>query len=112
MTPEESMGFNFKDLKPDYYASNGKDLFDRFEDGLIPSDEIRGFYKGNIFKYITRYQNKNGIEDLQKARTYLERLITFEAQANRTDSEKMNDFWRHAFKDWQKAGDIRDTRTD
>lgn len=105
-TPEDS----FKPLKPDYYASNGKDLFDRFEEGLMLADEIRGFYKGNIFKYITRYQDKNGVEDLQKASTYLNRLIAFETKDERTDSQKLTDFWEGAFKDWQKAGDIRDTR--
>lgn len=90
--------------EPGYYEQGGKDLFDRFEDGLMPVDQIRGFYKGNVFKYITRYQDKNGVEDLQKARAYLERLIAFEAQANRTDSQKLTDFWEGAFKDWQKSG--------
>lgn len=98
-------------IKPGYYASNGKDLFDRFEEGLMLADEIRGFYKGNVFKYITRYHDKNGVEDLHKAKTYLERLIAFETQANRTDSEKMADFWTHTFKDWHEKGGVpRDTR--
>ena len=33
------------------------------------------FCEGNIIKYITRYKDKNGIEDLKKARHYLEMLI-------------------------------------
>ena len=33
------------------------------------------FLEGNIVKYISRYKYKNGIEDLQKARTYLDKLI-------------------------------------
>ena len=41
-----------------------------------------GFIEGNIIKYVSRYQNKNGIEDLQKAKHYLERLIEIkEAEA-------------------------------
>ena len=63
--------------KPSYYSNNGKDLFDRFEGGLMTAEQVRGFYKGNIIKYVTRYQDKNGTEDLQKARTYLDRLIKF-----------------------------------
>ncbi|NLR17671.1 DUF3310 domain-containing protein [Lactobacillus sp. LC28-10] len=108
------MGVNFNDskLKPKYYTNNGKDLFDRFEEGLMTAEQNRGFYIGNVFKYITRYQNKNGVEDLQKASTYLNRLIAFETKANRTDSEKMTEFWANTFKNWQKAGDIRDSRTD
>jgi len=33
------------------------------------------FLEGNVIKYVTRYQNKNGSEDLMKARWYLDRLI-------------------------------------
>jgi len=33
------------------------------------------FCEGNIIKYITRYKSKNGIEDLKKARHYLDILI-------------------------------------
>ena len=33
------------------------------------------FFEGNVVKYICRWKEKGGIEDLQKARTYLERLI-------------------------------------
>lgn len=41
-------------------------------------DELRGFLRGNIIKYIARYRNKNGIEDLEKARDYLNKLIEHE----------------------------------
>lgn len=34
-----------------------------------------GFLEGNIVKYLCRYQHKNGIEDLLKAREYLNKLI-------------------------------------
>lgn len=33
------------------------------------------FTEGNIIKYIVRYKLKNGIEDLNKAKDYLDRLI-------------------------------------
>ena len=33
------------------------------------------FFEGNIVKYITRWKNKNGIEDLYKAKQYLDKLI-------------------------------------
>ena len=29
----------------------------------------------NVIKYVSRYRNKNGIEDLKKARWYLDRQI-------------------------------------
>lgn len=35
-----------------------------------------GFCEGNCIKYVTRYKDKNGIEDLKKAKHYIEYLIT------------------------------------
>jgi hypothetical protein len=57
-------------------------------------EEFKGFLKGNIQKYVWRYAQKNGAEDLEKAKWYLERLITIvvmgEAMAKATirDSSK------------------------
>lgn len=47
---------------------------------MLTQDEVRGFYKGNLFKYVVRYKGKNGLQDLEKAGTYLHRLKQFEAQ--------------------------------
>jgi len=33
------------------------------------------FCEGNVIKYVCRWKNKNGLEDLLKARTYLDFLI-------------------------------------
>jgi hypothetical protein len=37
-----------------------------------------GFMEGNAIKYISRWRSKGGIEDLKKARHYLDMLIEFE----------------------------------
>lgn len=64
--------------RPNYYkGENGKDLFDLFEEEF-PREWTTGFYVLNLVKYVRRYKGKNGIEDLKKARTYLNRLIEFE----------------------------------
>jgi len=34
-----------------------------------------GFCEGNVVKYISRYKNKHGIEDLKKAKHYIDLLI-------------------------------------
>ena len=34
-----------------------------------------GFLEGNAIKYITRWRQKGGVEDLRKARHYLDKLI-------------------------------------
>lgn len=33
------------------------------------------FMQGNVIKYVTRYKEKNGLEDLLKAKKYIERII-------------------------------------
>lgn len=33
------------------------------------------FWEGNVIKYVMRYRDKNGLEDLKKARHYLDYLI-------------------------------------
>lgn len=38
-----------------------------------------GFIEGSVVKYVTRWRNKNGLEDLKKARHYLDILIALEA---------------------------------
>jgi formylmethanofuran dehydrogenase subunit E len=41
------------------------------------------WFVGNITKYVERYREKGGIDDLEKARHYLEKLIELETQALR-----------------------------
>lgn len=38
-------------------------------------DQNMDFLEGNVIKYVSRYKNKNGVEDLKKARWYLDKLI-------------------------------------
>lgn len=44
-----------------------------------------GFMEGNAIKYIVRYKNKNGVDDLLKCRTYL--LWMLEYKKNHTDDD-------------------------
>lgn len=39
------------------------------------SDPFEAYCTGNIIKYICRWPNKNGVEDLKKASWYLDTLI-------------------------------------
>lgn len=40
-----------------------------------------GYFEGNIVKYVSRWRDKGGIEDLRKARHYLDKLIEVEMEA-------------------------------
>ena len=37
-----------------------------------------GFFEGNVIKYVTRWRDKAGVDDLKKARHYLDKLIELE----------------------------------
>ena len=37
-----------------------------------------GFFEGNVIKYVSRWNDKGGLQDLNKAKHYLEMLIEFE----------------------------------
>lgn len=39
-----------------------------------------GFCEGNVVKYVTRWKDKNGIADLEKAKHYIELLIELEGK--------------------------------
>jgi len=38
-------------------------------------DQNLNYMDGNVVKYITRYRHKNGLEDLKKARWYINKII-------------------------------------
>lgn len=59
---------------PKHYTSGKIEVIKIMEDQLTP-EEYRGYIKGQVIKYITRERHKNGLEDLKKARWYLDRLI-------------------------------------
>lgn len=41
----------------------------------MTDDAFEGYLKGNIMKYLWRYEYKNGKEDLLKAQWYLNHLV-------------------------------------
>lgn len=43
----------------------------------IAANEL-DFFQGSIVKYVSRFRDKNGLEDLKKARHFLDKLIEIE----------------------------------
>jgi hypothetical protein len=61
---------------PAYYQANGLQTMDIIEAyGL-------NYPEGNVLKYLLRWRKKNGLEDLLKAKWYLERTIENERANN------------------------------
>lgn len=64
-----------KDLtKQEHYTNNGIEPIEIMRKNFS-HDEFVGFCKGNVLKYLLRYKDKNGSEDLEKAKIYLNWLI-------------------------------------
>ena len=70
-------------INPAHYQKGGVECIEAIE-ASMSKEAFKGFLKGNCIKYIYRYENKNGAEDLKKAEWYLLRLI-----ALREDEETM-----------------------
>ena len=61
---------------PDHYVSDsGIEVFDVQEAFIHELSGMAASYWCNVVKYILRFQRKNGVEDLKKAKYYLEKLI-------------------------------------
>lgn len=55
--------------QPKHYTHNGIEPID-----YIMTNKL-DFCEGNVVKYISRWKHKNGVEDLKKARQYIDFLI-------------------------------------
>ena len=69
-----------------YQSKNGLeaiDVIEAFTDGL---DGIEAVDTANAIKYLLRWKSKNGIEDLKKARWYINHLIDKLEHAKNTET--------------------------
>lgn len=57
-----------------HYKNQGIEPIDLMRKNFS-KEEFAGFLQGNVLKYMLRYKDKNGVEDLKKAMTYLKWLI-------------------------------------
>ena len=72
---EEAMTDNVN--HPAHYGQGQIEAISYIQD-FLNDDEYIGYLRGNIAKYMHRWRYKNGVEDLKKARWYLDRLIELE----------------------------------
>lgn len=61
--------------RPAHYTSGGIECIDAMQ-AAFGDEAVKDFCLCNAFKYLWRHRQKNGVEDLKKARWYLNRLIT------------------------------------
>ena len=60
---------------PSHYTQGGIECIDAITAATVGKTGIEAVCVANVVKYLWRYEEKNGPEDVKKARWYLERLI-------------------------------------
>ena len=76
---------------PSHYETEGIECIEAME--ITQGREaVKSFCLCNAYKYLWRHKNKNGLEDLKKARWYMDRYITMQDEddkAIRAEVEKI-----------------------
>lgn len=70
-----TISINTDKTNPHYYKERPIEVIDCIESIIYDKAPKQAFLVGQVVKYIARYNLKNGKEDLNKAKWYLERLI-------------------------------------
>ena len=76
MTSPQQM---FNPVNPQHYARLKIEPWD-----YVAANSL-GYFEGSVIKYVSRWREKNGIEDLKKARAFLDKLIEVELAAVKKD---------------------------
>lgn len=62
---------------PQHYTFGGIETIDYLR-AKLTREQLKGYYVGNLLKYLSRAGRKNGVEDYKKAEVYLKWLIELE----------------------------------
>lgn len=73
MSDLHEMAKNYQ-IGGDHYLSKSVQPWDAME-SWMSEEAFKGFIWGNVIKYISRWEDKGGKQDLEKAKQYLEKLI-------------------------------------
>ena len=60
---------------PSHYKKGSVECIDAIESAVTGLEGKEAVLTGNIIKYVFRWKWKGGVEDLKKAKWYLDRLI-------------------------------------
>lgn len=71
-----------------YQSSSGLETIDVIESFTENLKGAEATNTGNVLKYMCRWKEKNGLEDLKKAEWYLKRLIKVVEKAAKNAAEK------------------------
>ena len=73
----KNMDENIPDMvnHPQHYTQGGIECIDALKAATVGKRGIEAVCVANVIKYLWRYEEKNGIEDVRKAKWYIERLL-------------------------------------
>lgn len=73
----ECMTFTTSDMvnSPAHYTQGNIECIEAIEEVVADLVGMEAMCTGNAIKYLWRWKHKNGVEDLKKAKWYIERLI-------------------------------------
>ena len=73
----KNMDENVPDMvnHPQHYTQGGIECIDALKAATVGKRGIEAVCVANVIKYLWRYEEKNGIEDVRKAKWYVERLL-------------------------------------
>jgi len=63
---------------PAHYTSGNIECIDAIESAVTELTGIEAMCTGNAIKYLWRWKRKNGVEDLRKAKWYIDKLISLQ----------------------------------
>ena len=69
---------------PSHYTKGGIECIKAIEASMTP-EGFQDYCKGNVIKYIWRFRDKNGLEDLKKAQVYLGWMIESAEKAEKKE---------------------------
>lgn len=72
---------------PHYQSETGMEVIDVIEAFTFDLKGIEATDTGNVIKYICRWKGKNGLQDLKKAKWYLEHLINHVEKMTKENSQ-------------------------
>ena len=84
--PDDKLAIAYEEVKmdggstdmvnhPKHYTQGGIECIDALKAATVGKRGIEAVCVANVIKYLWRYEEKNGIEDVRKAKFYIERLL-------------------------------------
>lgn len=95
---------------PKHYTQGGVECIDALAAATINLKGLDAVCTANAIKYLWRWGQKNGVEDLKKARWYIDRLVQEnEVVEDKTQAEEKQFFMtavHYNLNMWRDSGDV------